>query len=82
MCSSVHPDNATDKLDLCKNLTTHKAQAELEHTFTWPNFPIIDQLEALVQFANENGDTEIAVRILEAYRGQRPPASPLRGLML
>ena len=81
MCSSVHPDNATDKLDLCKKLTTHKAQAELEHTFTWPNFPTIDQLETLVRFANESGDTEMAVRILESSRNQQPP-EPTEGLML
>ena len=79
--SSVHPDDVTDKLDLCKNLIAHKAQAELEHTFTWPNFPTIDQLEALVHYANESGDTEAAVRILEAYRRQQPP-EPTEGLML
>ena len=77
----VHPDDVTDKLDLCKNLIAHEAQAELEHTFTWPNFPTIDQLEALVQFANESGDAEAAVRILEAYRNQQPP-EPTQGLML
>ena len=77
----VHPDDVTDKLDLCKNLIDHKAQAELEHTFTWPNFPTIDQLEALVHYANEQGDTETAVRILEAYRNQQPP-EPTDGLML
>lgn len=77
----VHPDDVTDKLDLCENLIVHKAQAELEHTFTWPSFPTIDQLEALVQYANERGDTEAAVRILEAYRGQQPP-EPTEGLML
>ena len=77
----VHPDDVTDKLDLCENLIAHKAQAELEHTFTWPNFPTIDQLEALVRFANEKGDTEAAVRIMEAYRRQQPP-EPTQGLML
>ena len=77
----VHPDDVSDKLDLCKNLIAHKAQAELEHTFTWPNFPTIDQLEALVQFANKRGDTEATVRMMEAYRGQRPP-EPTKGLML
>ena len=77
----VHPDDVTDKLDLCENLIAHKAQAELEHTFTWPNFPTIDQVESLVQYANERGDTEAAVRIMEAYRGQRPP-EPTEGLML
>ena len=77
----VHPDDVTDKLDLCKNLIAHKAQAELEHIFTWPNFPTIDQLEALVRFANESGDTEMAVRILEYYRNQQPP-EPTEGLML
>jgi len=46
-------------LDLCKNPTAHKAHAELERTLTWPNFPTIDQVEALVRFANENGDTEM-----------------------
>ena len=69
----VHPDDVTDKLDLCKNLIANKAQAELEHTFTWPNFPTVDQLETLVRFANESGDTEMAVRILESYRNQQPP---------
>lgn len=77
----VHPDDVMDKLDLCKNLIAHKAQAELEHTFTWPNFPTIDQLETLVRFANESGDTEMAVRILESYRNQQPP-EPTEGLML
>lgn len=77
----VHPDDVTDKLDLCENLIAHKAQAELEHTFTWPNFPTIDQVETLVQYANEKGDTEAAVRIMEAYRGQQPP-EPTQGLML
>ena len=77
----VHPDDVTDKLDLCKSLIAHKAQTELEHTFTWPNFPTIDQLEALVRFANESGDTEAAVRILEAYRNQQPP-EPTESLML
>lgn len=77
----VHPDDVTDKLDLCKSLIAHKAQAELEHIFTWPNFPTIDQLETLVRFANESGDTEAAVRIMEAYRGQQPP-EPTEGLML
>lgn len=77
----VHPDDVTDKLDLCENLIAHKAQAELEHTFTWPNFPTIDQIETLVRFANERGDTEAAVQILEAYRNQQP-ADPTEGLML
>lgn len=77
----VYPDDVTDKLDLCKNLIAHKAQAELEHIFTWPNFPTIDQLETLVRFANESGDTEMAVRILEFYRNQQPP-EPTEGLML
>ena len=77
----VYPDDVTDKLDLCKNLIAHKAQAELEHVFTWPNFPTIDQLETLVRFANESGDTEMAVRILESYRNQQPP-EPTEGLML
>lgn len=77
----VYPDDVTDKLDLCKNLIAHKAQAELEHIFTWPNFPTIDQLETLVRFANESGDTEMAVRILESYRNQQPP-EPTEGLML
>lgn len=77
----VHPDDVTDKLDLCEDLIAHKAQAELDHTFTWPNFPTIDQVETLVQFANERGDTEAAVRIMEAYRGQQPP-EPTQGLML
>lgn len=77
----VDPDDVTDKLDLCKSLIAHNAQAELEHTFTWPNFPTIDQLETLVRFANEQGDTEAAVRILESYRNQRPP-EPTEGLML
>lgn len=77
----VYPDDVTDKLDLCKNLIVHKAQAELEHAFTWPNFPTIDQLETLVRFANESGDTEMAVRILESYRNQQPP-EPTEGLML
>lgn len=77
----VNPDDVTDKLDLCKNLITHKAQTELEHTFTWPNFPTIDQLETLVRFANESGDTEMAVRTLESYRNQQPP-EPTEGLML
>ena len=35
----VYPDDVTDKLDLCKSLIAHKARTELEHTFTWPNFP-------------------------------------------
>ncbi|WP_449132779.1 leucine-rich repeat domain-containing protein [Senegalimassilia anaerobia] len=77
----VCPDDVTDKLDLCENLIAHKAQTELEHTFTWPNFPTIDQLETLVRFANESGDTEMAVRIMEAYRNQQPP-EPTEGLML
>lgn len=77
----VYPDGVTDKLDLCKNLIANKAQAELEHAFTWPNFPTIDQLETLVRFANESGDTEMAVRILESYRNQQPP-EPTEGLML
>ena len=77
----VYPDDVSDKLDLCKNLIAHKAQAELEHAFTWPNFPTIDQLETLVRFANESGDTEMAVQILEAYRNQQP-ADPTEGLML
>ena len=77
----VHPDDVTDKLDLCKNLIAHNARTELEHTFTWPNFPTIDQVEALVQYANERGDTEAAVRIMEAYRNQQPP-KPTEGLML
>lgn len=77
----VYPDDITDKLDLCKNLIAHKAQAELEHIFTWPNFPTIDQVETLVQYANERGDTEAAVRILEAYRNQQP-LEPTRSLML
>lgn len=77
----VHPDDVTDKLDLCKSLIAHKAQTELEHTFTWPNFPTIDQLETLVRLANESGDTEAAVRILESYRNQQPP-EPTEGLML
>ena len=77
----VHPDDVMDKLDLCKNLIAHKAQAELEHTFTWPNFPTIDQVETLVQYANEKGETEAAVRIMEAYRGQQPP-EPTEGLLL
>lgn len=77
----VDPDDVTDKLDLCKNFIAHNAQAELEHTFTWPNFPTINQLETLVRFANEQGDTEAAVRILESYRNQRPP-EPTEGLML
>ena len=77
----VHPDDVTDKLDLCKSLIAHKAQTELEHTFTWPNFPTIDQLETIVRFANESGDTEMAVRILESYRTQQPP-EPTEGLML
>lgn len=66
---------------MCKNLIANKAQAELEHTFTWPNFPTVDQLETLVRFANESGDTEMAVRILESYRNQQPP-EPTEGLML
>lgn len=77
----VHPDDVTDKPDLCKNLITHNARTELEHAFTWPNFPTIDQLETLVRFANESGNTEMAVRILEAYRNQQPP-EPTEGLML
>lgn len=77
----VHPDDVTDKLDLCKNLIANKAQAELEHVFTWHNCPTIDQLETLVRFANESGDTEMAVRILESYRNQQPP-EPTEGLML
>lgn len=77
----VHPDDVTDKLDLCENLIAHKAQAELEHTFTWPNFPTIDQVETLVRLANESGDTEAAVRIMEAYRRQRSP-EPTEDLML
>lgn len=77
----VHPNDVTDKLDLCKNLIAHNARTELEHTFTWPNFPTIDQLETLVRFANEQGDTEMAVRILESYRNQQPP-EPTEGLML
>lgn len=77
----VNPDDVSDKLDLCKNLIAHKAQAELEHAFTSPNFPTIDQLETLVRFANESGDTEAAVRILEAYRNQQPP-EPTEGLIL
>ena len=77
----VHPDDVTDKPDPCKNLITHNARTELEHTFTWPNFPTIDQLETLVRFANESGNTEMAVRILEAYRNQQPP-EPTEGLML
>ena len=77
----VNPDDVTDKLDLCKNLIAHKAQTELEHIFTWPNFPTIDQLETLVRFANESGDTEMAVMILEAYRNQQPP-EPTESLML
>lgn len=77
----VYPDDVTDKLDLCKNLIAHNARTELEHAFTWPNFPTIDQVEALVQYANERGDTEAAVRILESYRNQQP-ADPTEGLML
>lgn len=77
----VYPDDVTDKLDLCKNLIANKAQAELEHVFTWHNFPTIDQLETLVRFANESGDTEAAVRIMESYRNQQPP-EPTEGLML
>lgn len=77
----VHPDDVADKLDLCKNLIAHNARTELEHVFTWPNFPTIDQLETLVRFANESGDTEMAVRILESYRNQQPP-EPTEGLML
>ena len=77
----VYPDDVTDKLDLCKNLIAHNARTELEHTFTWPNFPTVDQLETLVRFANESGDTEAAVRVMEAYRGQRP-TDPTEGLML
>ena len=77
----VHPDDVSDKLDLCENLIVHNARTELEHTFTWPNFPTIDQLETLVRFANESGDTEMAVRILESYRNQQPP-EPTEGLML
>lgn len=77
----VDPDDVTDKLDLCKNLIAHNARTELEHIFTWPNFPTIDQLETLVRFANESSDTEMAVRILEAYRSQQPP-EPTEGLML
>lgn len=77
----VYPDDITDKLDLCKNLIAHNARTELEHAFTWPNFPTIDQLEALVRFANESDDTEMAVRILESYRNQQPP-EPTEGLML
>ena len=77
----VYPDDVTDKLDLCKNLIAHNARTELEHIFTWPNFPTIDQLETLVRFANESSDTEMAVRILEAYRNQQPP-EPTEGLML
>lgn len=77
----VHPDDVTDKPDLCKNLITHNARTELEHAFTWPNFPTIDQLETLVRFANESGNTEMAVRILESYRNQQPP-EPTEGLML
>ncbi len=77
----VDPDDVTDKLDLCKSLIAHNAQAELEHAFTWPNFPTIDQVESLVQYANERGDTEAAVRILEAYRNQQP-LEPTRSLML
>ena len=64
-----------------KTLIAHKAQAELEHTFTRPNFPTINQLEALMQYANEQGDTEAAVHFLEAYRNQLPP-KPTEGLML
>ena len=81
MVRFVDPDDVTDKLDLCKNFIAHNAQAELEHTFTWPNFPTIDQLETLVRFANESGDSEAAVRILEYYRNQQPP-EPTEGLML
>ena len=77
----VYPDDVTDKLDLCKNLIAHNARTELEHVFTWPNFPTIDQLETLVRFANESSDTEMAVRILESYRSQQPP-EPTEGLML
>lgn len=77
----VHPDDVSDKLDLCENLIVHNARTELEHTFTWPNFPTIDQLETLVRFANESSDTEMAVQILEAYRNQQP-ADPTEGLML
>ena len=77
----VYPDDVTDKLDLCKNLIAHNAQTKLEHAFTWPNFPTIDQLETLVRFANESGDTEMAVMILESYRSQQPP-EPTEGLML
>lgn len=77
----VDPDDVTDKLDLCKSLIAHNAQAELEHAFTWPNFPTIDQVESLVQYANKRGDTEAAVRILEAYRNQQP-LEPTRSLML
>lgn len=64
-----------------QKLIAHNARTELEHIFTWPNFPTIDQLEALVQFANESGDTEMAVRILESYRNQQPP-EPTEGFML
>lgn len=77
----VDPDDVTDKLELCENLIAHNAQTELEHVFTWPNFPTIDQLETLVRFANESGDTEMAIRILEIYRSQQPP-EPTEGLML
>ena len=64
-----------------KTLIAHKAHAELERPLTWPNFPTIDQVEALVRFANESGDTETVVKILEAYRNQQPP-EPTEGLML
>lgn len=35
----VHPDDVSDKLDLCENLIVHNARTELEHTFTGPTSP-------------------------------------------
>lgn len=77
----VHPDDVADKVSLCKNLIAHKAEAELEHVLSWPDFPNIDQAEELVQFANGRSDTEATVHILEAYRKQQPP-DPTEGLLL
>lgn len=77
----IHPDDVASKVRLCKNLIVHKAEVELEHALSWPDFPNINQLEELVQFANERNDTEATVRILEAYRKQQPP-DPTEGLLL
>lgn len=77
----VHPDDVEDKMGLCENLIAHGAGNELEYAFSWPDFPSIDQLEELVQFANERNDAETTVLTLETYRRQQPP-DPTESLLL